>query len=96
MHKFAGKIHPITKVIPDDDTTIIMNGFDDALLGASFIGDKYHAVYSVEWVIKSLMKRNRWNRQDAIDFAYYNVISNNYSGQMPIFVDMMPNIRRTK
>jgi len=35
-------------------------------------------------------------QEDAIDFAYYNIIQNNFAGQMPIFVDTMPNIRRTK
>jgi hypothetical protein len=96
MHKHARNLHPILSVIPDDDTTIIMNGLDDALLGASFLDDRYHAVYSVEWVIKSLMKTNKWNKDEATDFAYYNVIQNIHYGQMPIFVDTMPNIRRTK
>ena len=96
MYKRSGKTHPIVKILPDDASTIIINGLDDAIMGVADINGELHTVYSVEWLIKALMKNNRWNRGDAIDFAYYNIIQSNCAGQMPIFVDMMPNIRRNK
>jgi hypothetical protein len=96
MYKRSGKTHPIVELMPDDASTYVINGLDDALLGVTDIGGKFYAVYSVEWIVKSLMKTNKWSREDAIDFAYYNIIQNNFAGQMPIFVDTMQNIRRTK
>ena len=65
---------------------IIMDGYDDALIGISYGIESCAAVYDVDLCIESLINKDNMTEEDAEDFFVFNTL-NCYVGQKtPIFI----------
>ena len=62
-------------------------GHDDAIIGmGNSFGRDSVLIYSVEKIIKKLMKRDGMNEEDAMEFFSYNIAGSYNGSGMPIFL----------
>ena len=62
-------------------------GHDDAIIGmGNSFGRDSVLIYSVEKIIKKLMKRDGMNEEDAMEFFSYNIAGSYIGSGMPIFL----------
>lgn len=70
-----------------DESVLLADGFDEALLGFSQrINEPLTAVYSYRIVIETLMNRDGMSREDAEEYAEFNILGSWVGPQTPIFV----------
>ena len=81
--------HPtIAEIAQVNPEAITLDGLDEAILGiVSFHGDLPVLMYSVNGIIKILMKRDEMTEEDAWDYFGFNIACL-YAGEyMPVLVD---------
>lgn len=56
-----------------NDETMLVDGFDDAIIGLDTSGDVFRVIYDREKMIDILRSRDRMDLDEAIDYLEYNV-----------------------
>ena len=70
-----------------DENVLLADGFDDALLGFSQrINEPLTAVYSYRIIIDTLVERDGLSREEAEEYAEFNILGAWVGPQTPIFV----------
>ena len=83
IREWIEEIHP-------DETVILADGFDDALIGVGRIFNGLPiAVYDSDLCIDELKKKGM-NQEDAEDWFNYNVIGSYIGEQTPMFMERPP------
>jgi len=78
------KLDEILEKYPDY-TFLKADGFDEAVIGVE--ERSMRLVYSTEKCIDILVKEERMEYEDALDYFYYNVSGSYVGEQTPIFID---------
>lgn len=70
-----------------EDAAVLPPEFDSALLGVGErFGEECMAVYSLEKVLRILMKKNSWERDEAVEWFEFNILGSSPGGTTPVFV----------
>ena len=57
----------------ENNETMFVDGFDDAIIGLDTSGDVFRVIYDREKMIDILRSRDRMDLDEAIDYLEYNV-----------------------
>ena len=57
----------------ENNETMFVDGFDDAIIGLDTSGDVFRVIYDREKMIDILRDRDRMDLDEAIDYLEYNV-----------------------
>jgi len=68
-----------------DQTFLLVDGFDDAILGLDISGSR--VVYSVRKCVEVLMKRDGMNEEEAEEFFEFNVRGSIAGDETPVWCD---------
>jgi hypothetical protein len=79
------KLERIKKKYPNE-SFLIAEGFDDAIVGVRFKNKIPRLRYSVEKCLEILMEQNM-DYEEAVDYFEYNVRGSNMGEQTPIWCD---------
>jgi hypothetical protein len=73
------------KYIDLADGAVMLDGFDDCLIGVSeSFGEEPRLIYSKKQIICKLSKE--MSNEDAIEYYYYNIVGGHFGTQNPIFI----------
>lgn len=77
-----------TKTHPNRVRVQAIDGHDDAIIGTGFVGG-LRVFYSIDKIIKTLMKRNGMSHEEASEFFSYNIERSfsSMSKGSPIFIE---------
>lgn len=70
-----------------EESTIIADGLDDALIGTAYREGIQLAVYSTVKTIETLIRDNSWTHEDAQEYFDYNISTAFVGEGTPIFVE---------
>ena len=74
-----------TKYFDLADGAVVLDGFDDCLVGVSeSFGEEPRLIYSKKQIIFKLM--NDMTKEEAIEYYYYNIVGGYFGVQNPIFI----------
>lgn len=78
----------LTKILEyyPEDGYVIVEGFDDAIIGLTSDG---RLAYSINGIIEILMSRNNWKYADAFDYFYYSIEDSYVGDKSPIFINLI-------
>lgn len=73
------------KYIDLADGAVMLDGFDDCLIGVSeSFGEEPRLIYSKKQIICKLSKE--MSNEEAIEYYYYNIVGGHFGTQNPIFI----------
>lgn len=76
-------LRAIVELYPDEEI-IVLDGFDEAILGITLDGDNYRIVYSVSRILDILIERGL-SFEEAVEFYDFNIEGLNFGIQGPIY-----------
>lgn len=68
---------------------LLLSGFDDALLGTTGEGETLRACYSEQRCFEILMQEHEMDRDEALDYFYFNVQPITDAEGGPLFIDSL-------
>lgn len=72
----------------DDESVLLADGYDDALIGTAEVRGTLVAVYDADKCIDVLIEKNGMTPEDAIEWFEFNTLRAYVGEQTPIFVAM--------
>ena len=63
--------------------SVYLDGLDEACVAVT---DDCRFVYDYNLIIQTLMQREKWSVEDAIDYADFNIVSAKFGDNSPIIV----------
>jgi hypothetical protein len=64
----------IIEELDENNEITFADGFDDALIGASYIDSQPRAVYSFMLGLEVLMEKHNMSEEEAIDYLHFNTM----------------------
>lgn len=74
-----------------DENIVIAECCEHAFIGVSNTPEGYRAVYSTERIISNIMEEDMMGFDEAEEHMYNNILSKDYEGNAPLFVDIVPD-----
>lgn len=68
---------------------LLLTGFDDALMGTTGEGENLRACYSEQKCFEILMQDQEMDRDEALDYFYFNVQPITEAKGGPLFIDTL-------
>lgn len=71
------KTHPLREAVAEraehfDTTAVLMDGFEDAIIGTTMINHELRVIYSYDKMIDVLVIRDQMTEDEASEFIEYN------------------------
>jgi hypothetical protein len=85
MGQKAGKIAERIAEINED--LLVMDGFDEAIVGIGSLAGNQHVVYDIERIISIIMRDMQLSRHDALDYFDFNIACAAAGEHTPIILE---------
>ena len=72
-----------------DESLLFADGLDAAIVGVADEIDPIRVIYDKDKIVKILMKQNKWNFDEANEYAHYNIYDAYVGERTPIYIGII-------
>jgi len=72
-----------------DKSLLFAEGLDAAIMGVANEMEPFRIIYDKDKIVKILMKQNKWNFDEANEYAHYNIYDAYVGERTPIYIGII-------